>query len=187
MKTISKITALGLVLGLMFSAALPAHAEPFAYVTNFTSRDVSVIDTDSNTVVDTVAVGSGPRGVAITPDGAFAYVTNLNSHNVSVIDTDSNTVVDTVAVGNAVGLVAITPDGAFAYVAIFTSIIQHRHVSRWSAVVLPTWDRRAGSRRGDERSQVGGTSPFDTQLHPEELTVGVEPTTCCLQGSCSTN
>ena len=64
---------------------------------------------------------------------------------------------------------------------------QHRHVSRWSAVVLPTWDGGAGSRRGDERSQVGGTSPFDTQLHPEELTVGVEPTTCCLQGSCSTN
>jgi YVTN family beta-propeller protein len=40
-----------------------------AYVTNISSNTVSVIDTASNTVVATVAVGSGPTGVAITPNG----------------------------------------------------------------------------------------------------------------------
>ena len=40
------------------------------------SNTVSVIDTASNTVVATVAVGSMPRGVAITPDGTRVYVTN---------------------------------------------------------------------------------------------------------------
>ena len=60
-------------------ATSAAYAEPFAYVTNGDSDNVSVIDTASNTVTTTVAVGAGPDGVAITPDGAFAYVTNRRS------------------------------------------------------------------------------------------------------------
>ncbi len=52
---------------------------PFAYVTNFYSNTVLVIDTATNTVVATVAVGISLVGVAITPDGAFAYVTNHHS------------------------------------------------------------------------------------------------------------
>jgi YVTN family beta-propeller protein len=88
----------------------------FAYVTNHFSATVSVIETASNIVVATVAVGAlAPRGVAITPDGAFVYVANFGSNTVSVIETASNTVVATVNVGiNPLG-VAITPDGAFAY------------------------------------------------------------------------
>jgi YVTN family beta-propeller protein len=88
----------------------------FAYVVNL-SRTVSVIDTLTNTVADTVPVGDFPVGVAITPDGAFAYVTNALSNTVSVIDTATNTVVATVIVGDFPGGVAITPDGAFVYVA----------------------------------------------------------------------
>ncbi len=42
-----------------------------------------MIDTATNTEVATVTMGDGPRGVAITPDGAFAYVVNLFSDNVS--------------------------------------------------------------------------------------------------------
>ena len=38
-------------------------------------------------MVATVAVGLGPFGVAVTPDGAFAYVANGSSNNVSVIRT----------------------------------------------------------------------------------------------------
>src|SRR5262245_46069854 len=55
---------------LTLSAAL-AQAEPFAYITNLVSANVSVIDTASNTVVATVPVGANPQGVAVTPDGAF--------------------------------------------------------------------------------------------------------------------
>ncbi len=88
----------------------------FAYVVNL-SRTVSVIDTLTNTVADTVPVGDFPVGVAITPDGAFAYVTNALSNTVSVIDTATNTVADTVPVGDFPEGVAITPDGVFAYVA----------------------------------------------------------------------
>ena len=37
-----------------------AHAAPFAYITNQSSDTVSVIDTATNTVVATVAVGDNP-------------------------------------------------------------------------------------------------------------------------------
>jgi YVTN family beta-propeller protein len=50
--------------------------EPKRFVTNDGSSSVSVIDTVSNTVTATVAVGSEPEGVAITPDGIHVYVTN---------------------------------------------------------------------------------------------------------------
>ena len=89
-----------------------------AYVTNYNSHDVSVIDTSTNTeVLPRIPVGTSPLGVAITPDGAFAYVVNLNSHNVSVIDTSTNTeVLPRIPVGFSPLGVAFTPDGAFAYV-----------------------------------------------------------------------
>src|SRR5271167_883174 len=62
-----------------------AVAQQFVYITNSGSSTVSVIDAASNTVVATVTVGSGPTGVAITPDGTQAYVTNQNENSVSVI------------------------------------------------------------------------------------------------------
>jgi len=50
-----------------------AFAQPFAYVTNFLSNNVSVIDTATNMVVGPpIPVGVGPWGVAITPDGTRA-------------------------------------------------------------------------------------------------------------------
>ena len=87
----------------LFALALsgPAQAAPFAYITNFSDNTVSVLDTASNAVLATVPVGSGPYGVAVTPDGARVYVANRNSGNVSVIATASNTVLATVGVGAA--------------------------------------------------------------------------------------
>ena len=87
----------------------------FAYVIDFLSDQVSVIDLASNTVTAVVEVTS-PFRIAITPDGAFAYVTNRAVDSVSVIEVASNTVTARVAVGSQPVGVAITPDGAFAYV-----------------------------------------------------------------------
>jgi YVTN family beta-propeller protein len=113
----------GLALLFLFALSSQACADPFAYVTNATSHNVSVIDTETNTVIATVPVGTDPLGVAITPDGARAYVTNYSSHNVSVIDTETNTVAATVGAGNHPMGVAITPDGARAYVTDTSSSV----------------------------------------------------------------
>jgi YVTN family beta-propeller protein len=117
MKSSVRFTTQSVILGLTLSAALPVHAEPFAYVANENSDNVSVIDTATNAVVATVPAGAS-RGVAITPDGAVAYVTDTFFH-VKVIDTVANEVVASVNwVGGGPDGVAITPDGSFAYVAI---------------------------------------------------------------------
>jgi YVTN family beta-propeller protein len=49
-----------------------------AYVANFFSDTVSVIDTATDTVMATVTfpVGNNPQAIAITPDGKHAYVAN---------------------------------------------------------------------------------------------------------------
>ncbi|MDO8681823.1 MAG: hypothetical protein Q7R30_25210, partial [Acidobacteriota bacterium] len=93
------------------------QAAPFAYIPNYGSNTVSVIDTATNTVVATVAVGTNPWGVAVNPAGTRAYVANYVSNDVSVIDTASNTVVATVAVGTYPLGVAVNPAGTRAYVA----------------------------------------------------------------------
>jgi YVTN family beta-propeller protein len=102
---------------------LPGYtlAEPNAYVALHLSGTVAVLDTESNTVVDTVAAGNRPHTIAITPDGAFAYVTNVFGSNVSVIDTSTNGVVATIPVGAQPKNPTITPDGAFVYVVNYHS------------------------------------------------------------------
>jgi YVTN family beta-propeller protein len=93
-----------------------AGAAPFAYITNEGNKNVSVIDTATNTVTATVNVGTGPGGVAVTPDGTKVYVANFYSNNVSVIDTATNTVTATIdGFSNPTG-VAVTPDGRKVYV-----------------------------------------------------------------------
>ncbi|NJN66557.1 MAG: hypothetical protein HC884_07500, partial [Chloroflexaceae bacterium] len=75
---------LALVVGLwLLAQPRPALADgPFAYVANFADDTVSVIDTSTNTVVATVAVGNTPVGVAVNPAGTRVYVTNHMSHGV---------------------------------------------------------------------------------------------------------
>ena len=84
---------------------------------NYSSNNVSVIDTTTYMVVGTIPVGEGPGAIAITPDGTMAFVTNENSHSVSVIDISTNMLAgSTDAVGDGPIGIAITPDGKSAYV-----------------------------------------------------------------------
>ena len=101
----------------------------FAYVVNYGSNNVSVIDTDTLAVVTTISnTGIHSTDVAVTPDGRYAYVAICNSvcrqhgtavqSSMSVIATASNTVVNTMALtGSNPMSVAISPDGRYAYVA----------------------------------------------------------------------
>ena len=89
-----------------------AWGSPFAYITNYASNDVYVIDTATNAVIgDPIKVGLHPWGVAVNPSGTRVYVANEYSNNVSVIDTATNVVVgapipvgtDTIAFGQFIG------------------------------------------------------------------------------------
>jgi YVTN family beta-propeller protein len=86
-----------------------------AYVSNYVSGTVSVIDTANKAVIGTITVSGNPAGVAVSPDGRQAYITNDNSNTLSVVDTANNAVVGTITVGdNPVG-VAVSPGGLDHY------------------------------------------------------------------------
>src|SRR5262245_25536634 len=76
-----------------------------AYVTNAADGTVTVIR--GVKVVQTIPVGSEPRGCALTPDGSLLYVANHTDGTVSVIDTSSKSVVGTVQVGGRPAAIAI--------------------------------------------------------------------------------
>ncbi len=70
----------------------------------------------ASTLTDTINVGNGVGGIAVTPNGQYVYSTNRFDGTVSVISTLSNTVIDTITVGgNPIG-VAVTPNGEYVYV-----------------------------------------------------------------------
>jgi YVTN family beta-propeller protein len=82
-----------------------------AYVANFSSNNVTVIDTMTNLVVGTpIPVGSLPFGVGVDPTVHRAYVANELSNSMTVIDTTTNAVVGTpIPVGTAPFGVGIGP------------------------------------------------------------------------------
>jgi YVTN family beta-propeller protein len=120
------------VLALTLIAASAAVAAPFAYISNFSSGTVSVIDAGSTAsctgtgqtppppcVVATVPVGSFPGGVAVNPAGTLAYVANQNDGTVSVIRTSDNTVVGgPIPVGVQPWGVAVSADNSLVYVGL---------------------------------------------------------------------
>ncbi|MGO9960806.1 MAG: Ig-like domain-containing protein [Solirubrobacteraceae bacterium] len=92
-----------------------AATDTTAYVADAQSNTVSVVDLASDQVSDTIAVGSFPEGVALSPDGSTAYVTNFKGGTLSIIDTSTNQVAFTVKVGtDPDGVVQI---GSSVYVA----------------------------------------------------------------------
>jgi YVTN family beta-propeller protein len=114
MRALSRLLA-GSVIGALLSCV--AQAAPFAYITNSGSNTVSVVDTATNAVVATVAVGSQPFGVAVNAAGTRAYIGNRGANSVSFIDTVTNTVVATIVVGvDPIG-VAVNPAGTRVFVA----------------------------------------------------------------------
>jgi len=98
-----------------------------AYITNSNSSTITIIDTDSNTVIGIIGGFDGPSGMVITPDGNYAYVNNYggpegvgsgNATTVRVVNLNSNSIIgQPITVGLAPAALAITPDGKYVYVA----------------------------------------------------------------------
>ena len=93
----------------------------YAYVTNYYSHDVSVINLTTNQVFKIIPAGVGPYGVAVTSDGKRVYVSNYESGNLSLIDVDPTSggfdhVVANVSTGSNPGNIAVTADAGMVLV-----------------------------------------------------------------------
>jgi YVTN family beta-propeller protein len=73
-----------------------SHDGSRLYVSNWSSRSVSVIDTASNRVVQTIAVGSNPNDMVLGAD-ARLYVACSGDNTVHVIDTRSGAVIERIS------------------------------------------------------------------------------------------
>ena len=98
-----------------------------AYVPNFGSNNVSVVDIRSARLITNIPVGDAPFSVDISPDRGFAYVSNFRSATLSIIRTIDNRVVDTVNLNTGIFTAAgssgvkVTRNGRFIHVANFNS------------------------------------------------------------------
>jgi YVTN family beta-propeller protein len=145
------------------------------------------------TVTATVSVGSGPRSVAITPDGTRVYTTNQISDTVSVIDTATNTLSATVPVGDSPNGVAITPDGTSAYVTNYVagtvSVIDTATNSVTATVTVSSYPQAVAITPDGRKAYVayrntGTVSVIDTATNSVTATVTLFTTS--LIGSNST-
>ena len=90
---------------------------PLAYITNYGSNSVSVINTANESVIATIPVGGLPIGIAVSRDGTRAYVANYNDNTVSVINAITNKVMATISAGISFPYcVAVSPVGGLAFV-----------------------------------------------------------------------
>ena len=100
---------------------IPAPA-PFqrVYVSNSVTGTLTIISTQTNTVLNTIALEGQLARMAITPDGSRLFVGQTVGGLVIVLNALSNpsspSVLTSISVGANPGSIAITPDGTFAYV-----------------------------------------------------------------------
>ncbi len=91
------------------------------YAADSLHNTVSVIDVSTRRVTKVMDVATGPRFVAITPDGSKVLVSNfgsrdLDGNTLTIIDSASDEVVETLSVGAQPFAIAITPDNNKALV-----------------------------------------------------------------------
>ena len=73
------------------------------------SRTVSILDTTTFRVVETVETGSGAHGVVIDPSSRHAYVTNIYGDDVAVLDLAERKVVARIPVGSKPNGISFSP------------------------------------------------------------------------------
>jgi YVTN family beta-propeller protein len=88
------------------------------YVSAFGADEVAVIDTVTNTLVQTFAMAAGPRGLTMPDDGSVLYVASETANVVSVVDPVTGAVDAQISAGTEPYDVALHPDASRLYVSL---------------------------------------------------------------------
>jgi YVTN family beta-propeller protein len=98
--------------------ALPAGSRPMKailspdqtrlYLSNGRAGTISVFDSHSYQLLDTIKVGARPWGIGISPDGKLLFSANGPSNDVSVVDLKTNKEIARVKAGSSPWGVAVT-------------------------------------------------------------------------------
>ena len=93
-----------------------AGSATLAYVPNEGSATISVIDTATDAVTDTLRVGEKPRGIAV--DARRLYVSDQTANALVVYDLAQHKQLATVALGSSPEAIYLSPDGKLLSAAI---------------------------------------------------------------------
>jgi len=91
---------------LVLLAAATANSQPYAYIANSGTRNISVVDTADDTITATIPlpdtlpnVHPYAYGITVGPSGQYVYVGLQDTNEVTVIDTARNAVVKRISMG----------------------------------------------------------------------------------------
>jgi YVTN family beta-propeller protein len=78
------------------------------YVSNGRAGTISVFDSRTYELLDTIKVGARPWGIGVSPDGKFLFAANGPSNDVSVVDLKTNKELSRIKAGSSPWGIAIT-------------------------------------------------------------------------------
>ncbi|MDX2282650.1 MAG: serine hydrolase [Bacteroidia bacterium] len=121
----------------LLAAAQRLPAQPYAFVANTLSNNVSVLDLATGTVDTTFGVGTVPVDIAPSPDGSQFAVVNATSGTISLVDAATYAVTATFPVSGIPSDALYSPDGTTLYVS-FLSLNEVRAYSLPAGTLLTT-------------------------------------------------
>lgn len=107
-----------------------------AYVSHNLNQAVTVIDTATNTISGSIAVGAYCSAMRVSADGARVYLNCYPETGLRIIDTATRSV-RTVEVGGPARGIAISPDGKSVYVAAGEGGLRKLDVATGAVSVIP--------------------------------------------------
>jgi YVTN family beta-propeller protein len=84
-----------------------------ALVTGEKSNTLTIVDLDTDEVVETITVGKVPHAIGVTPDKTHAYIGNRGSNSISVVDLGGDVAVQTISLPHTIMNLEVSPDGRF--------------------------------------------------------------------------
>ena len=87
------------------------------YVSNEKDNTISIIDGETLTVTETVAVGERPRGIVLSNDNSVLYMCTSDEDHVEVLDLKTLKVTHTLPSGPDPELMSLNPEGTKLYIA----------------------------------------------------------------------
>jgi YVTN family beta-propeller protein len=97
---------------------------PIVFITNERDGTISVIDSGTDEVIESIFVGARPRGIRVSPDGKRIYVAlstpmnrkyNHEENKILAVDTESGKVLSSFDVGTDPEQLAVSADGKLLY------------------------------------------------------------------------
>jgi len=97
------------------------HASLVAFTSNFGKNTISLISVSDGSVLATIAMGRGPQGLALSPDGRYLYVANQLDDTISVLFVPDTRFIKNLPVQGGPMAIAVSPDGGILFVSCSSS------------------------------------------------------------------